>query len=312
VIDVHAAFVRLQKFARYTPLTPSLLLSHDLDCTVFVKNETVSEIASFKWRGALNDILRERTKHGVVTSSTGNHGQGVAWAARAVGVPAHVFLPIGANATKRAKIALLGATIHDVGHDLDAAKEIAIEFGKREGLRFIDDGDSEGVIEGAATIGLEIGRVLDVVDFVFVPMGSGSLASGIAMAVKEHHVARVIAVQSSGSPAMVESFHARKAIERPADTIADGLICRVPAQLALDSLIEFVDDAITVSDDELLSAARMMMLRANVLVEPSGAASLAGALHFREEIRGKTVALIATGANATEQAMTAVIAAPSS
>ena len=308
MIDVSAAAVRLQKYMRHTPLQQSLLLSHDLECEVFVKNETVSQIASFKWRGALNDILRERTTtRGVVTSSTGNHGQGVAWAARVVGIPAHIFLPLGANATKRAKIELLGATIHDIGHDLDAAKEIAIEFAKREGLRFIDDGESEGVIEGAATIGTEIGRDLDQLDVVFVPMGSGSLASGIAMAVKEHHPdARVIAIQSSGSPAMVESFHARKAIERPANTIADGLICRVPAQLALDSLIEFVDEAITVSDDELLRAARMMMLRANLLVEPSGAASLAGALRFREAIRGKTIALIATGANVTEETLTAI------
>src|SRR6185503_15176593 len=121
------------------------------------KNETVSPIASFKWRGALNAILRERPR-GVVTSSTGNHGQGVAWAARVTGVPAHIFLPLGANPTKRAKIALLGATIHDVGHDLDAAKEEAIAFARREGLRVIDDGESEGVIEGAGTIGLEIAR----------------------------------------------------------------------------------------------------------------------------------------------------------
>lgn len=299
MIDVHAAAKRLGNTP--TPLVRALLLSRDLDCDVWVKNETVSPIASFKWRGALNAILREPTMCGVVTSSTGNHGQGVAWAAQRAGIAAHIFLPIGANPTKRAKIALLGATIHDVGHDLDAAKEIAIEFAEREGLRFVDDGESEGVIEGAATIGLEIADALDRIDVVFIPMGSGSLASGIALAVKERHPnARAIAVQAAGSPAMVESFHARRAIERPAQTIADGLICRVPAQLALDALLEHVDDAITVSDEELLSAARAMMLGAHVLVEPSGAASLAAALSFREAIRGKTIVLIATGANVTE------------
>ena len=302
MIDVPAAAKRLGNVP--TPLVRALLLSRDLDCDVWVKNETVSPIASFKWRGALNDILREPTTRGVVTSSTGNHGQGVAWAAQRVGITAHIFLPIGANPTKRAKIALLGATIHDVGYDLDAAKSEAIEFAKHEGLRFIDDGESEGVIEGAATIGLEIADALDRIDVVFIPMGSGSLASGIAMAVKEKHAnARSIAVQASGSPAMVESFHARRAIERPAQTIADGLICRVPAQLALDALIEHVDDAMTVSDEELLSAARAMMLGAHVLVEPSGAASLAAALRFREAIRGKTIVLIATGANATEEVL---------
>jgi threonine dehydratase len=302
LIDFDAAAARLAPYARPTPLVPALLLSRDLDCDLRVKNETVSPIASFKWRGALNDILRAGTRSDVVTSSTGNHGQGVAWAARTTGVAAHIFLPLGANPLKRAKIALLGATIHDCGHDLDAAKELAIAFANDEGLRFIDDGESEGVIEGVATIGLEIARELEQLDVAFVPMGSGSLAGGVAMALKQRFPnARVIAVQSSGAPAMVESFHARAAIERPAATIADGLICRVPAQLALDQLLRHVDDAITVTDEELLAAARAMILGAHLLVEPSGAAGLAAAVRSRDAIRGKTVVVIATGSNVTEE-----------
>ncbi|HYC62176.1 MAG TPA: pyridoxal-phosphate dependent enzyme [Thermoanaerobaculia bacterium] len=298
--DITAAAERLSRFAAPTPLVRALLLSRDLDCDLWVKNETVSPIASFKWRGALNDLLREPGTRGVVTSSTGNHGQGVAWAARVAEVPAHIFLPLGANPTKRAKIALLGATIHDGGFDLDAAKETAIAFARDKGLRFIDDGESEGVIEGAATIGFEIAKELERVDVVYVPMGSGSLASGVAMAIRQRHPhARIVAVQSSGSPAMVESFHARRAIERPAATVADGLICRVPAQLALDSLIRYVDDAIAIDDEELLAAARAMALGAHILVEPSGAAGLAAAM--RGDVRGKSVVVIATGANITEE-----------
>jgi threonine dehydratase len=299
-MNIAAAAERLSHYAAPTPLVRALLLSRDLDCDLWVKNETVSPIASFKWRGALNDLLREPATRGVVTSSTGNHGQGVAWAARVAGVAAHIFLPLGANPTKRAKIALLDATIHDGGHDLDAAKETAIAFARDEGLRFIDDGESEGVIEGAGTIGLEIARELERIDIVFVPMGSGSLASGVAMAIRERHPhARIVAVQSSGSPAMVESFHAHRAIERPADTVADGLICRVPAQLALDTLIRNVDDAVLIPDPDLLAAARAMALGAHILVEPSGAAGLAAAL--RADVRGKTVVLIATGANLTPE-----------
>jgi threonine dehydratase len=304
VIDIEAAAQRLARHAQPTPFVRSLLLSRDLECDVWVKNETVSPIASFKWRGALNDVLCDGTAKAVVTSSTGNHGQGVAWAAQTSGIAAHVFLPHGANPTKRAKIALLGATIHDTGNDLDESKEEAIAFAEREGLRFVDDGENERVIEGAGTIGWEIGAALDAIEFVFVPMGSGSLASGIAVALEARHPeARVIAVQSSGSPAMVESFHARRPIERPAQTIADGLVCRVPARLALDMLLKHVDDAMTVSDDELLAAARTMMLGAHVLVEPAGAASLAGALRHREQIRGRTIALIASGANITAEVL---------
>jgi threonine dehydratase len=294
-----------------TPLVRALLLSRDLGCDLWVKNETVSPIASFKWRGALNDLLRDSNGRGVVTSSTGNHGQGVAWAARVAGVAAHVFLPLGANPTKRAKIQLLGATIHDGGHDLDAAKETAIAFARDEGLRFIDDGESEAVIEGAGTIGLEIARALERIDVVYVPMGSGSLASGVAMAIRERHPhVRIVAVQSSGSPAMVESFHAKRAIERPAHTIADGLVCRVPAQLALDALVQSVDDAVLIDDSNLLAAARAMALGAHVLVEPAGAAGLAAAM--RDDVRGRVVVVIATGANVTPELLLKAFGAPAS
>jgi len=132
-------------------------------------------------------------------------------------------------------------------------------------------------------------------------MGSGSLAGGVGMAVKERFPdARVVAVQAKGSPAMVESFHARRVITRPIDTIADGLVCRVPARLALDALLQHVDDAITVTDDELLAAARAMILGAHILVEPSGAAGLAAAM--RHDVRGKSVVVIATGSNITADA----------
>lgn len=293
---IRAAAERLARYARPTPLVRSLLLSRELGCELWVKNETVSPIASFKWRGALTAV---RGDSDVVTSSTGNHGQGVAWAAGVAGVRAHVFLPRGANATKRAKIELLGATVHDVGNDLDDAKDAATEFARSEGLPMIDDGESEDVITGAGTVGLEIDNEPDVVpDIVYVPMGSGSLASGIAIALPD---AKIIAVQSKGAPAMVDSFHARRAIERPIDTVADGLVSRVPAKLALDALIEHVDDAMALTDDELLAAARTMILGAHILVEPSGAAGLAAAMKRRDEIRGKRVVVIATGANVTAE-----------
>lgn len=296
-ISVPAAAERLAPYAKPTPLVRSLLLSRDLGCELWIKNETVSPIASFKWRGALNDVLREPSTS-VVTSSTGNHGQGVAWAARVAGVTAHVFLPRGANPVKRAKIELLGAAIHDSGDDLDDAKAEALAFARVEGLRFVDDGESAGVIEGAGTVGLEVAQELEGVDVVFVPMGSGSLAAGIGMAMPD---AKVVAVQAKGSPAMVDSFHARRPVERPAATIAEGLVCRVPSRLALDLLIEHIDDALTVSDEELIAATRAMILGAQLLVEPSGAAGLAAALRGdqRETVRGRKVVVVATGANMT-------------
>ncbi len=284
-----------------TPLVRSEILSAALGAEILLKIETVSPVASFKHRGALVELLRARDRgalRGAATSSTGNHGQGVAWAARTLRVPAHVFLPAGANPAKRAMIAAFGATIHDAGRDIDEAKDAAKELADRERLAFVDDGEGLGVMEGGGTVGLEIAERASEIDVVYVPMGSGSLAAGCATAVKAAlpH-ARVVAVSSKGSPAMAESFFARKPVERPIATIADGLVCRVPARLALDALIARVDDVLLANDAEMLSGVRTLIESAHVLVEPSGAAGLVAAVKERERNLGKRVAIVLTGSN---------------
>jgi threonine dehydratase len=166
-------------------------------------------------------------------------------------------------------------------------------------------------MEGAGTVGLEIGRTLGEIDCVFVPMGSGTLAAGIAAALTAIAPrARVVAVQAKGSPAMVESFHAGRCIERPADTVADGLMCRVPAALALAALLAYVDDARLASDDALLSGVRTLAELAHVLVEPAGAAALAGALGDRHAVRGRRVVLVLTGGNVTLQQLSRALSLP--
>jgi threonine dehydratase len=297
-----------------TPLVRAELLSRALGADVWLKNETVSPIASFKLRGALTALLRAR-ESGVaaeaVTSSTGNHGQGVAAAARAVGVPAHVFLPHGANPGKRRMIEALGATIHEAGRDIDDAKADAQRFAASRGALFVDDGESLDVMEGAGTVGLELAERLPDVDTLFVPMGSGTLVTGCAVALKGLQPrARVVAVQSSGSPAMVESFHARRAVERAIDSVADGLVCRVPARLALEGLWAWVDDAVTVSDAALLQAMRALVEHAHVLVEPAGAAGLAAAWGRRGDLAGRRIVLVLTGANVTLPVLQEALSAP--
>lgn len=297
-----------------TPLVRSELLSRALAADVWLKNETVSPIASFKLRGALTALLRAREAGAageVVTSSTGNHGQGVAYAARAVGSAAHVFLPRGANPVKRRMIEALGAAIHEVGADIDEAKAAAQRFAASRGLLFVDDGESLDVMEGAGTVGLEVAERLREIDALFVPMGSGTLAVGCAVALKGLQPrARVVAVQSSGAPAMAESFHAHQAVERPIDTVADGLVCRVPARLALEGLWTWVDDAVTVPDPALLQALHALVEHAHVLVEPAGAAALAAAWVRRADLRGRRVVLVLTGANAMPSVLAAALSAP--
>ncbi|HEX2501194.1 MAG TPA: pyridoxal-phosphate dependent enzyme [Methylomirabilota bacterium] len=311
---IERARVALRPHLPETPLVRSELLSRALDADVWLKNETVSPIASFKLRGAFTALLRAHEAGvavGAVTSSTGNHGQGVAYASRAVGVAAHVFLPHGANPVKRRMIEALGATIHEGGVDLDEAKVDAQRFAASRGLLFVDDGESLDVMEGAGAVGLEVADRLPEIDVLFVPMGSGTLAVGCAVALKGLQPrARVVAVQSSGSPAMVESFRERRAVERAIDTIADGLVCRVPARLALEGLWTWIDDAVSVPDSMLLRALRALVEHAHVLVEPAGAASLAAAWAGRLDLRGRRLVLVLTGSNVTMAVLEAALSAP--
>ena len=302
---IQEALQRIRPRIPETPFLRSELLSRLFAADVWIKIETISPIACFKLRGALTEILRALASDqlsAVVTSSTGNHGQGVAYAARLVGIPAHIFLPVGANPMKRLAIEAMDATIHEGGKDIDAAKEIARTFATGRGYAFVDDGESLGVMEGAGTVGLEIAEALDAIDWLIVPMGSGSLAGGCAAAIKTlQPQARVLAVQAKGSPAMVESFFAQRAISRPVETLAEGLVCREPATLALKALCNFVDEAALVSDEELLAAVHSLVVLAHVLVEPSGAAGFAAAWQRRDALKDKRIVLVLTGANITRE-----------
>ncbi len=295
------AVERLRPHMAPTPLYRSETLSRAFDADVWLKVETAAPIASFKLRGALNHLLVARAAGPItsaVTSSTGNHGQGVAYAARLLGATADVFLPDGCPQVKRTMIRLFGATLHVGGTDIDETKERARAFCDEAGGTFVDDGESASLIEGVGTVGHEIGAALTAVDRVFVPMGSGSLAAGTAIGLKGHQPgARVVAVQSDGAPAMVESFHARHAIERPVDSLAESIVCRVPAATALAALIRHVDDALTVSDRDLLAALHTLLVWGHVLVEPGAAAGLAGAWARRQELRGRRIVLVLSGAN---------------
>ena len=292
-----------------SPLVRCELLSRMLEADVWIKNETVGPIASFKLRGALTHLLRARDLKGAVTSSTGNHGQGVAYGARLLGVPSHIFLPAVNNPVKRAMIEAFGATLHEVGEDIDAAKAAARDFAAQEGLEFIDDGESLDMMDGAGTVGLECAERLDAIDWIFVPMGAATLFTGVATAVKALQPGcRAVAVQAKGAPAMVESFHAGRAVEAPIDTVADGLACRIPATRALTGLIALADDAMTVSDGTMLKAVRSIAECAHVLVEPAGAAALAGAWERRADFRGRRVVLLLSGANIPHDVLTGALA----
>lgn len=296
-----------------TPLLRSELLSRALEADVWLKYETMTPIASFKIRGALSAVINAQKAgvKGVVTSSTGNHGQGVAYAARELGLTADIFLPSPANPVKAKMIEAFGGRVHEHGDDFDIAKLAAIEFADRHGFLFINDGEATDVMEGAGTIALEIAQQLEHIDLLLIPMGGGNLSGGCVTAMKALQPdAQVISVQAKGSPAVTESFHKREIVERPIATIADGLVTRLPAEFAMTVLWKLLDDAWLASDDELLAATHSLMASAHVLVEPAGAAALAGACRHRQKIKGKRVVFILTGANISSELLQRVLATP--
>jgi threonine dehydratase len=286
-----------------TPLVRVELLSRGLDADVWIKVETVSPIGCFKIRGALNDIKRAKERgpvDHVVTSSSGNHGQGVAYAARLLGLKADIYLPKDPNPLKAAMIRALGASIRTHGDDSHGAKAEAKRFAKEHGFHFVDDGDSLDLTEGAGTVGLEIAQALDGIDEVYVPVGDAALVNGSACALKALQPAvKVIGVQARGAPALTESFRVGHRVEIETNTIADGLATRAPAPLALAGMARFVDDFVLVEDEEMLASIHSMAECTHVLTEPSGAAALAGAWKRCTALRGKRVVLVISGANVT-------------
>jgi threonine dehydratase len=300
IAGIKEAVERIGAFMAPTPLVRSGVLSHLFGLDVFLKIETTTLIGSFKLRGALNCVLAAGSSASmIVSSSTGNHGQGVAYAARLLGKSCTIFLPENPHPEKRRKIELLGARTVSVGRDYDVAKEAAQKFAAAPGCLFVDDGEDPFVMEGAGTIGWEIGEALEQLDTVVVPMGGGNLVSGTAVGVKARHPrVKVVAVQSESASAMHDSFLARHAVEREVRTVAECLAQRVPAALALRAVLEFVDDSLTVADENLFSAAKALALYGHLLAEPGAAAGLAAlAVHPERFVPGSRVVVVVTGAN---------------
>jgi threonine dehydratase len=298
---VRLALDQIRPYLPETPLVRSELLSQAFDADVWLKNETVAPIGCFKLRGALTDISRtfhDGGRRPLVTSSSGNHGQGVAYAGRLLDLPVTVFLPDGANAVKAAMIALLGAKIRSVPSDSFGTKAMAQRYAQDNGHYFVDDGSSVDLAEGAGTVGLEIAERLGDIAATFIPVGDAALIGGSACALKAAMPGtEIIGVQAEQAPAYALSRQSGRIVEHAPDTIADGLATRAPAPFALAAMMALVDRFVLVSEPELLAAVHTLAVAGHLLAEPSGAATLAAAWKDRTPWRGKRIVLIVTGAN---------------
>jgi threonine dehydratase len=288
-------------------------LSGLVGARVWVKHENLLSTGAFKVRGGVNLTIAERetvARTGVIAASTGNHGQSVAYAAHLFGIEARICVPRGANAVKVRAMQDLGAEVIFHGADFDEAREHAAALATEHGYRYVHSGDEPLLIEGVGTHTLEILEELDDVDAIFVPIGGGSGAAGTCVVAKSMRPSvRVVGVQSSAARAAYDSWKTGELVTGTMGTRAEGLATRTAFELPQAVMRDLLDDFLLVSDDEIDRATIAMIEHTRTLVEAAGAAALAGALSIKEQIAGKTVVLICSGANITPDQLRVVLGA---
>jgi threonine dehydratase len=311
--DVLAARQRIAPYLPRTPLYSYGGLSDVLGTDVWVKHENHLPVGAFKVRGGVNLVAQlsaDDRARGVVTASTGNHGQSIAYAARLFGLRAIVCVPEGANPVKLAAIRGLGAEIVVDGRDFDEARDRCVQLAAQHGYRYIHSGDEPHLIAGVATATLELLEDEPGIDVIVVPIGGGSGAAGACIAANAVRAGiEVIGVQSDAAPAAYRSWKERRLIEDRMETFAEGLATRVAFELPQRIMWERLDDFVLVSDDQIRSAIVTMIETTRNLVEAAGAAPLAAALSLRERLAGKRVALICSGGNISPAQLADALAA---
>jgi threonine dehydratase len=310
--DVLSARRRIAAHLRPTPLFAYPALDELLGTKVHVKHENHQPIGAFKVRGGVNLVAQlsdDERKRGLVTASTGNHGQSVAFAARHFGVRARICVPERPNPVKLAAMEGLGAEVIAGGADFDDARENAGRLAAEHGYRYVHSGNEPHLIAGVATETLEILEEQPDVDVVIVPVGGGSGAAGACIAAKAiNPTIAVIAVQSDAAPAAYRTWKEGRPVEAECRTSAEGLATRVPFELPQRILREHLDDFVLVSEEQIRAAQRVMIEATRNLVEAAGASPLAAALELGDALRGRRVALVASGGNVSPAQLVEVLA----
>jgi threonine dehydratase len=314
--DIQQAKGRIRGTAVHTPLIQSF--HHGSPGEFFLKPESLQPIGSFKLRGAFNLIsllAEEERRRGVITYSSGNHAQGVAYAARALGVKAVIVMPDNAPKVKVESTRGMGAEIVFVGPASSERKARAEELAAEHGYVIVPPYNDERIIAGAGTIGLEILQDLADVDLVLAPIGGGGCISGIASGVKlSGSKAKVIGVEPALANDAQQSFRAGRIVQLSAEdvsrTLADGLRTQAVGEINFEHIRKFVDDIVSVSEDDITEAMRWMALHQKLVAEPSGAVTVAAFLKHRSELppSRKAVAVV-TGGNADPTLLAKVIGA---
>ena len=301
--DIIAARRFISSYLPSTPLVGVHSLSQLLDFDYHIKCENLQPVGAFKVRGGVNlvgNLPDEERRRGVVTASTGNHGQSIAFAGRLFEVPVIIYAPQKkANLYKIESMRRLGAEVRLFGEDYDQAREEVERLTEAEGQRYVHSANEPLLVSGVGTMGMEIIDDLPQVDVVIVPVGGGSGACGIALAVKQHNPdTLIVGVQSASAPACHEAWKARDLdVDCSMTTEHEGLATRVPFSMTMQLMWDLLDDFVLVTDEEINQSIRFLAQYAHQVAEGAGAAATAAAVKLKDQLKKKTVVGILSGGN---------------
>jgi threonine dehydratase len=311
--DIVAARAFITPYLPKTPLVRVDKISKALDCDYYAKLESLQPVGAFKVRGGVNlvgTLTDEQKQNGLVSASTGNHGQSIAFGGRLFNTRVVIYAPAeNVNESKIQAIRDLGAEVRLEGRDFDEARLACEMAAAKEGLRYVHSANEQKLIAGVGTIGLEIFEDLPDVDVIIAPAGGGSCAAGNCIVANElQPKVRVVAVQSEAAPAMWHAWRNRNLEPFPTmNTEHEGLATRVPFEMTNKILWELLSDFVLVSDDEINEGVGLLARDAKLVAEGAGAASLAAAIKLRDQLSGKKVVGVLSGGNIPAERFAKVI-----
>ena len=299
--DVLSARPIVYRTLHRTPLLKHALLDAETGLDLYVKHENHNPTGAFKVRGGLTLVgsLGADERRGVVTATTGNHGQSIALACQREGVPCLIVVPEGNNPEKNAAMRALGAEVIEVGRDFDVAREHVERIHRERGLRYVHSANEPLLIAGVATYALEIFEDLPDTEVILVPIGGGSGACGCALVRSwVGSRAKVIGIQAAGADAFARSWRTgTRVIGERVATFAEGMATRVTFDLTFGILRRHLDDVVTLTEEELMDGIRLALRATHNLAEGAGAASLAAAVKLRGRLAGRKVVCVMSGGN---------------
>ena len=311
--DVYAARPRVARVVRPSPLLRHPLLAGETGLDILVKHENHNPTGAFKVRGGVNLIagLAPDERRGVMTATTGNHGQSIALACRREGVPCTIVTPLGNNPEKNAAMRAYGAELIEFGRDFDEARERVEQLQHERRLRYVHSANEPLLLAGVGTYALEIFEEQPDTEVILVPIGGGSGACGCTIVrTGLGSRAKVIGIQAERADAFTRSWRGGTRVTGDkADTFAEGMATRVTFDLTFDILKRELDDIVTLNEEELAEGVRLALRATHNLAEGAGAASLIAAIKLRDQLAGKKVVCVMSGGNIDRATLTRILGA---